>query len=344
VRGIAIKSNLDFSPSPNGKIQTMLEKAWSSQRPIVPMLGISSEGFPYNRQGYLRPCNVDKLRVELYGRAGKNLMFQPSFMHQLVSNGFRRTPTFDGPFDEQFNLKKGPVNFWFADGFRFRPLNRLIQVNPSYFPDFKALEAFMALAVKDFEPGKSKIVQVDISFDLPIEILQLRSITQIKGYRRLDASLTQTGNMTLYFGAEEKIKIYDKGIKLGLERGVITRIELHLEGKKLPRLSFEELPRLGQMNLFQKLKLQEVTVPAARYGSLKDFEVLQRLQGFEVAKRTLGRNRNFTRDVEKRLNYGEAFSLDPYVQWGLSEFFNARPVENKPSIPIEPQLVERSHE
>lgn len=301
----------------------LFQNPWEVHLNRVPKLGLTASGAPYIRPDYLRQVNLDKLRLRLYGLGHENTRFNPDFLHQLEKRGFKKRPTFQGPFDAQFIFKQDRISLWFAWGSRFHKGELILQLNPSYLLSFGDLLALLDTAVNNFSPSKTKILETDISLDLLADIRDLRQNLHIAGYRRLEGRFSKSKTLSLYFGAQEQVRVYDKGDEMGLKRNVITRIELHLAGLKTPCKAFTDLKNLPGQSLFKKIAFKKISFPKNLKGVLKDFEVLYRLHGYETAKNTLGGHRNFHRDVERRLILGETYSPVSCVQKGLLDFFNS---------------------
>ena len=224
----------------------------TTEPPKIATLEIKDEGLPYIRHTYARRCNIDGLRLSISGGGQETPRISDHFLSNLGSIGFKHRRTFQGPYDEQQQFSSGRISIWIARRPRFTTLPPItVQINPAHLSDFRALQVFLEKLVVPFIPCNTKVTELDISLDLVMDIRELLSCFMFVDIRRLETRDSNHKTMSIYFGANKQLIVYDKGEELGLRKGQITRLEMHFEKSDVPCRTFANLPRLGKYGPIQ---------------------------------------------------------------------------------------------
>lgn len=214
--------------------------------------------------------------------------------------------------------------------FHFSNVVRKISVKPT---DYSSYSTFMDGLINFMGClfFKSRVVRCDFNIDISMKLNEVIKFMDIK-FKRCSARYEDKGAKATggYFGkAPHIINAYDKGNLIKSEKD-ITRIEERLSKDKL---LYRECLRdflesfkanvVGDSSLiFNKVYFQELSIVCGKETSLVNKFMLYREDlGLFRAKRLM-MNRNFDRNVLKRLRSSERFEVSTLYKRAMVEWIN----------------------
>lgn len=185
--------------------------------------------------------------------------------------------------------------------------------NPNRFKTWQTYLNFMESILPQSSLQTAKITRLDlnIDFNMPFNLLiqQIDIKNKSTGTHYEDKKGDRTG---IYIGkGSEILVIYDKGKKDNLS-STHSRVELRLSGRKLPTHSLYNLPQLlRDKAFFHNIEGVHIVSASALLSEgqkhkAEEFQSILQRDGLYAARKALGRNRNFDRDVAK------AFKISPW--------------------------------
>ena len=181
-----------------------------------------------------------------------------------------------------------------------------IITRPSAFPSWRHYEDRMETVFGEWIDG-AKISRLDLTVDYAAPFnttLQALDVTYKKQRTEYEESSGIKTGIKIGSGTS-KIIVYDKGLENGSHKP-ISRIELQLTGRSVPKVTVRHIPEFlttPDFEPFNTIKLHDLTldVSAATHPEpivtrLKEFETLLRHTGFFGARKAVSQSRNFERD------------------------------------------------
>lgn len=181
--------------------------------------------------------------------------------------------------------------------------------NPNRFGSWKRFEESLEKIIGREALLTSQVSRIDLNLDFNCHFIDLVKSIDLRGKRKsisyIDDSGCRTG-MNIGKGVETVV-LYDKAKESGDTSKPFSRLELRLNGTKLPTRNIAEIPKkLTQSIYFRNLIGVDVAVANCKPGSplyekVNSFISVWQREGYFAAKKTLNLQRNFNRDFNKFL-------------------------------------------
>ena len=199
---------------------------------------------------------------------------------------------------------------------RYSNVSNKIVFNPTRYETFLHLTQEIKELLGDSFSGREKIRRCDLAVNVQRPFSEVRLGLDVK-FKKFSEAFTSGEPTGLNIGkGEERIVVYDYGLRHGGLPSAVTRVEAQLRGRRLPVKEFceiDQLPKvLREKNTFSKVQLYNIDFAAPdSVTTLRETERLTRLKtsfdliGYSTGRRYLNRNGNFDRD------YGHLFRALP---------------------------------
>lgn len=213
--------------------------------------------------------------------------------------------------------------------------SHILVFNPNRFQNSFELDKKLEFFCDSKYYSRSKIIRIDLQVDLNVELKSVVYGLDVSFKRKVNQYIS--GVLTgINFGAgEEKVVVYDWGLKHLKKPNKVTRIEVRFRGRKLPVRYYYELCNLPSLieeeafKPFKNISLTSVQIKdnlkinsvnsAFRFGKLV---TSLDLQGYSLTKKYLNQNKNYHRDYHHYLDINdEVVPLDLFLYESLIDYF-----------------------